>query len=67
MGGIDSIIMATNTRVEVGLNVKGIKATSRLAAMPPGSMCNFKVKVTEVAQVDKELIAWIKQAYDSAD
>ena len=57
---------ATNTRVEVGLNMKGIEPTDRLAAMPPGGMCNYKVKVTDAAQVDDELIAWIKQAYDSA-
>lgn len=57
---------ATNTRVEVGLNMKGVEPTDRLAAVPPGGMCNYKVKVTEAAQVDGELIAWIKQAYDSA-
>jgi hypothetical protein len=57
---------ATNTRVEVGLNMKGVTATDRLAAMPSGSMCNYKVKVTDVAEVDAELMAWIKQAYDSA-
>ena len=31
-----------------------------------GSMCNYIVKVTTVKEVDAELIAWIKQAYDSA-
>jgi uncharacterized protein DUF5655/uncharacterized protein DUF4287 len=57
---------ATNTRVEVGLNMKGVDATARLAEMPGGSMCNYKVKVTDVAEVDAELIAWLKQAYESA-
>ena len=57
---------ATNTRVEVGLNMKGIAATARLAEMPSGGMCNYKVNLTDVAQVDAELIAWIKRAYDSA-
>jgi hypothetical protein len=57
---------ATNTRVEVGLNVKGLKATSRLEQLPAGQMCQYKVKVTDVAQVDNELIGWIKQAYDSS-
>jgi len=57
---------ATNTRVEVGLNMKGVEATPRLVEMPSGSMCNYKVKVTGVAEVDAELIAWIKRAYDSA-
>ena len=30
---------ATNTRVEVGLNMKDVKATDRLVAMPSGQMC----------------------------
>ncbi len=57
---------ATNTRVEVGLNMKGLDATARLAEMPSGGMCNYKVKVIDVAEVDTELIAWIKRAYESA-
>ena len=31
---------ATNTRVEVVLNMKGVDATARLAEMPSGGMCN---------------------------
>lgn len=57
---------ATNTRVEVGLNMKSIAGTSRLEAMPPGGMCNFKVKLTHANHVDQELFDWIKHAYDSA-
>ena len=57
---------ATNTRVEVGLNMKGVDATARLAEMPSGGMCNYKVKVTDIADIDAELIAWIKHAYESA-
>lgn len=57
---------AARTRVEVGLNMKGVEATSRLRAMPPGGMCQYKVDVTDPAEVDAELIGWIKQAYDSA-
>jgi len=56
---------ATKTRVEVGLNMKGLEATERLVAQPAGGMCNYKVKVVEVGEVDAELIAWIRQAYDS--
>jgi hypothetical protein len=57
---------ATNTRVEVGLNMKGVKATGPLIEMPPGQMCQYKVKLTDVKEVNKELTAWIKQAFDSA-
>ena len=57
---------ATNTRVEVGLNVKGLKAGDRLLELPPGQMCSYKVKLTDVKEVDAALIAWIKSAYDAA-
>jgi hypothetical protein len=57
---------ATNTRVEVGLNMKGVAATERLLEMPPNSMCNYKVKLTQETEVDAPLIAWLRQAFDSA-
>ena len=57
---------ATNTRVEVGINLKGVKGNDRLVELPPGQMCQYKVKLTEVKEVDKELIDWIREAYDSA-
>ena len=57
---------ATQTRVEVGINTKGLRPTARLIAMPAGGMCPYKVNVTAIGEVNKELIAWIKQAYDNA-
>lgn len=57
---------ATNTRVEVGLNVKGLKAHPRLVDQGAGKMCNYVVKVTDATEVDAELLGWIKAAYDSA-
>ena len=57
---------ATNTRVEVGLNTKGLSATERLVEMPPNSMCNYKVRLGSEAEVDATLIAWLKRAFDGA-
>jgi hypothetical protein len=57
---------ATNTRVEVGLNMKGVEPTERLLAIPPGGMCQYKVKLTDAHEVDGELLAWIRRAYDGA-
>lgn len=57
---------ATKTRVEVGLNMKGVEGTPRLLAQAPGGMCQYKVNVTDAAEVDPELIAWIRQAYEGA-
>ena len=29
-------------------------------------MCNYKVKLTDAAEVDAELVVWVRQAFDSA-
>lgn len=57
---------ATNTRVELGLNMKGVAATERLQALPAGQMCNYKVRLTEVEQVDAELMGWLRVAYEAS-
>ena len=54
------------TRVDVGLNMKGVPATERLLAEKPGGMCQYKVKLTTPAEVNAELVAWLRRAYDSA-
>jgi hypothetical protein len=57
---------ASRTRVEVGINLKGLKPTARLIELPAGGMCQYKVNVGAVKEVDQELLAWIRQAYDNA-
>ena len=56
----------TNTRFEVGINAKDLKKNARLLEQPKGSMCNYVVNLTEAQEVDSELMAWIKSAYESA-
>jgi Domain of unknown function (DUF5655)/Domain of unknown function (DUF4287) len=56
----------TKGRLEVGLNMKGVPGTPRLAAQPAGGMCQYKVLLSDAKEVDKELIGWLKQAYDGA-
>ena len=57
---------ATKTQVEVGLNMKDVRATGRLVALPPGGMCQYRVRLEAPAEVDKELIGWLRRAYDAA-
>ena len=57
---------ATNTRVEVGLNMKGVAGTTRLEALPPGGMCQYKIRLTDPSHVDDELMGWIRTAYEGA-
>jgi len=56
----------TKARVDIGINMKGVKGTDRLVELPPGGMCQYKVAVADAKEVDKELIAWIRQAFDAA-
>lgn len=57
---------ATNTRVEVGLNIKELPEDERLLAQGAGKMCNYIVRVTDPAEIDDQLLGWIEQAYHSA-
>ena len=57
---------ATATQVEVGLNMKDVPATARLKAVPAGGMCQYKVRLGGVGEVDAELVTWLRRAYDSA-
>ncbi|GJM21132.1 MAG: hypothetical protein DHS20C15_10470 [Planctomycetota bacterium] len=55
---------STATRVDVGLNLKGVAPTERLeAAGSWNSMCSHRVRVSAKSDVDAELKKWLKQAY----
>lgn len=56
----------TNTRFEVGINAKEFKKNVRLLEQPKGSMCNFVVNVGDAKEVDAELVAWLKSAFEEA-
>jgi predicted transport protein len=58
---------STATRVDVGINLKGEKTTDRLEASGSfNSMVTHRVRIENKAEVDKELIGWLKKAYDAA-
>ncbi len=57
---------ATKTRFEIGLNLKGQEPKGILEAEKPNSMCSHKICITELNQINKEVIEWIKSAYDNA-
>lgn len=56
----------TNTRFEVGINAKDFKKHARLLEQPKGSMCNYIVNLSDAKEVDAELVAWIKSAFEGA-
>lgn len=57
---------ATNTQVEVGINLKDVKPQGGLVALPPKSMCDYKIRLGSVDEVSEELLSWIRKAYDAA-
>ncbi len=58
---------STKTRVDLGLKFTDKAHAGRLETSGPfGSMCTHRVQLTDVAQVDAELLGWIKEAYEEA-
>jgi hypothetical protein len=57
---------ATRDQVELGLNARGLPASPRLKALPPGGMCQYSVRLSAVSEIDAELLAWVRAAYDTA-
>ena len=58
---------STNTRVDVGIQLKGDTATERLE--PSGSfnsMVSHRVRLSSPEDVDEELLGWLREAYDRA-
>ncbi len=56
----------TNERFELGLNLKETIDDPRVKAQPPGGMCHYLVALTTPAEIDAELIAIVRRAYDAA-
>lgn len=58
---------STKSRIDVGLNLKGVTPSGRLEASGSfNSMCTHRVRVESAADVDKGLIGWLRDAYDKA-
>jgi hypothetical protein len=57
---------ASKQRVEVGMNMKGLSPGDRLLELPAGGMCQYKVYLSSVDDVDGELLSWILHAFESA-
>jgi len=56
---------STKTRVDVGINLKGEGTTTRLEASGSfNAMCSHRVRLSSTKDINRELIGWLKQAYD---
>lgn len=58
---------STKTRLDVGLNIKGVAASGNVEdGKSWNAMCTHRIKVEEEKTINKDLINWIKQAYEQA-
>jgi predicted transport protein len=57
---------ATKTRYEIGINLKGHEPKGKLESEKPNAMCSHKINITDIKDIDKEVIEWIKTAYNNA-
>jgi Domain of unknown function (DUF4287)/Domain of unknown function (DUF5655) len=54
-------------RFDIGLKLKGVAATQRLElAGSWNAMVTHRVRITDAKQIDAEVLAWFKQAYEAA-
>lgn len=55
---------STKTRIDLGINLKGVEPEGRLEAMT--GMCTHKIKLSNTTEFDDEVKAWLTQAFDRA-
>ena len=56
---------STKTRVDIGINLKGIDPTDRLEASGSfNAMVSHRVRVGTVDEIDAEVLDWLRQAYE---
>lgn len=58
---------STKTRVDLGFNAKGAEGMERfIEGNAFGGMCTHLVKLTSMDEVDEDVAAWLKKAYEGA-
>lgn len=57
---------ASKTRFEIGFNLKGVEPKGKLEAEKPMSICSHKINLSDINEIDKEVIDWIKMAFENA-
>lgn len=55
---------STKTRIDLGINLKGLEPQGRLEAM--SGMCTHKVRLSSLEEFDGAVKAWLDQAFERA-
>lgn len=53
-------------RLEVGVNLRTAEGTARFEALGPGKMCSHRVFVVAPDDIDDELLAFVRGAYEAS-
>ncbi|QCI62828.1 DUF4287 domain-containing protein [Phreatobacter stygius] len=62
-----AIVQPSAGHMDIGIKRKGADATERFAAAGSwNSMVTHRVRIADAAEVDAELIEWLRRAYDEA-
>jgi predicted transport protein len=54
---------ASKTRFDIGFNLKGVAASGKLVAEKPDGICSHKISLSDISEIDSEVVNWIKQAF----
>lgn len=58
---------ATKTRFEIGINLKGQAPEGKLEAISsPNAMCSHRINIINAGDIDKEIVDWLRKAYENA-
>jgi len=58
---------STKTRIDLGIKIKDKAPKGRLETSGPfGTMCTHRVQLTDINQVDEEVISYLKEAYEKS-
>lgn len=58
---------STKTRMDVGVNIKGVVPSGNVeAAGSWNAMCTHRIKIEDEKMINKDIVSWIRQAYDQA-
>lgn len=57
---------ATSSQLEIGLNLRGVAATGRLLEVRQPAMCSMKLRLGTAAEVDDELLGWLRLGFEQA-
>jgi hypothetical protein len=62
-----AIVEATGDRLDIGIKLKGVEPTERFAASGSwNSMVTHRVTITDAAEIDSQLLNWLRDAYEKA-